>query len=282
MMNMKKKKIIAGGIVGLLFVLIMPLVMDWAIIGNAFPSNISNENWVSFLGAYLGAIIGALVSLIGLYFTIQFTNQENEKRFGFEKEQNKLEREAQVRPYCDISFSYHQKVKRHLARTAIAFEPQENNGPRYDCFVNIKNIGLGPAVEFKITIDQIDNGRNLYPVLFQQTPDYENNSAIHLQPGDEAYIWIAFWFNFDPIKPEELIPLHNPDFPDMCVLKREAQEKYKDFEVVLHIRYHDLYGNTYYQKIVLRSNTGLHVINEKQAERTCSIYMKETTLPQRE
>lgn len=76
-----------------------PLVIDWLIIGNSFPSNVSNSDWVGFLGGYIGAIIGAVVSLIGIIITIRYTN-----------EQNKMDRELQVRPYCSIRYVHDNKL----------------------------------------------------------------------------------------------------------------------------------------------------------------------------
>lgn len=57
-------------IFSLIFISIIPLLMDWFVVGNNVPSNISNSDWVGFLGAYIGAIIGAIVSLIGIIVTI--------------------------------------------------------------------------------------------------------------------------------------------------------------------------------------------------------------------
>ena len=55
---------------------LLPLALDWFIIGNDFPSNITNSDRVSFFGGYIGALIGAVVSLAGIIITIRYTNKE--------------------------------------------------------------------------------------------------------------------------------------------------------------------------------------------------------------
>ena len=106
-------------------VIVLPLAIDWFIIGNSFPSNISNSDWVGFIGGYVGAIIGAVVSLTGIVITIRYTN-----------EQNREDRELQVRPYCSIRYVSNPNPKsvrkvKTLDCFMLGCEPRENNSPRY-------------------------------------------------------------------------------------------------------------------------------------------------------
>lgn len=48
--RMKRKKGLIIGIVSLIFIILLPLAIDWLIIGNEFPSNIDNSDWVGFFG----------------------------------------------------------------------------------------------------------------------------------------------------------------------------------------------------------------------------------------
>ena len=101
----------------------LPLAIDWLIIGNSFPSNISNSDWVGFLGGYIGAIIGAVVSLVGIVITIRYTN-----------EQNREDRELQVRPYCTIRYVPTPKTvstKQELGCLMLGCEPKENEYQKY-------------------------------------------------------------------------------------------------------------------------------------------------------
>ena len=49
-------------LIGVCLILTTPIGIDKLIIGNSFPSNISNTEWVGFLGSYIGALIGGLLN----------------------------------------------------------------------------------------------------------------------------------------------------------------------------------------------------------------------------
>ncbi len=72
----------------------MSAVVGYFLFGNNIPSNLDNGTWASFFGSYLGAIIGGLISLIGIGITILFTQN-----------QNKEDRELQIRPYFDFMYN---------------------------------------------------------------------------------------------------------------------------------------------------------------------------------
>lgn len=63
--------IIIGGLI------VFPLILDWGVIGNSFPSNIDNNSWVCFWGSYLGGTISAIITLGGIYW--QVTRDEKQK-----------------------------------------------------------------------------------------------------------------------------------------------------------------------------------------------------------
>ncbi|MBQ3165673.1 MAG: hypothetical protein IJC02_14280 [Lachnospiraceae bacterium] len=267
---MKSKKGLIIVIASLIFIVLLPLAIDWLIIGNEFPSNIGNSDWVGFFGGYIGAIIGAVVSLIGIIITIRYTN-----------EQNKRDRELQVRPYCSIRYVYDDKLvgtKKILGTLPIGCEPQSNNGPRYDSIIYIKNVGLGPAIEFDFEIDEIDDGREHYPILMQRTPETMNNAVRLLQPGEEAALPILIYFNFDPVSPKDVIKDENlPIFA--YSVKHSVMTKYKNFEIVITVKYSDMFENEFSQKIVLSSNMHMKITEDGKASHLCDIYLKETTLP---
>ena len=268
---MKKKTISIVILVSLMLIIGLPLAIDWLIIGNEFPSNIENSDWVGFFGGYIGSLIGAIVSLVGIIITIRYTN-----------EQNKKDRELQIRPYCAVRYVDDNKLvgtDKIIGELLFGCEPKENNGPEYTSIIYIKNIGLGPAVEFDFDIDEINDGREHYPIIMQRDADTLNRLVNLLEPGEEAAFPIHIFFNFDKITED--------DFHDSggCALSRyivkdEVIHKYKNFDIVIHIKYHDLFMNTYYQKIVLSSS--IYVggnMNEKQADYQCGIYLEEKTAP---
>lgn len=271
MIDMKKKTIFIAVLISIILIVGLPLALDWLIIGNKFPSNIENSDWVGFFGGYIGSIIGAVVSLFGIIITIRYTN-----------EQNKKDRELQVRPYCAIRYVHDNKLRgtnKIIAELPIGCEPEENNGAEYTSIIYIKNIGLGPALEFDFDIDDIDDGREHYPILIRRNADTSNRAVNLLQPGEEAAFPIHVFFNFDKITEDDFIDTGEPE-PFRYAVKLEVMQKYKNFDIVIHVKYHDMYMNTYYQKITLSSN--MHVsgkIGEKQADHLCDINLKEITIP---
>ena len=282
---MKKSSFLLLIIIIISITLLVPGCIDLIVGRTAFSGNVESGYWVEFFGGFIGAIIGALVSLIGISITIHYTNEQNKAGREFEKEQNKKEREANVRPYCIVSFSNGKpRTKKILGSLLVGCEPKSNDGPRYDCLLYIKNIGLGPAIEFNITVDPIEDGREHYGILQASTPEILNNSVSHLLPGDEALIGISFFFNFDPIREEDFIPLNKEEDPlgFNYAVKPEIINKYKNFDVILNIEYSDLYGNWFKQTVILRSNMFITVDkNHKTAEHKCEIYLKKTVLPSR-
>ena len=271
MITMKKKTIFIIIFIPLILIIGLPLAIDWLVLGNNLLSNIENPDWVSFFGGYIGSLIGATVSLVGIIITIRYTN-----------EQNKKDRELQVRPYCAIRYVHDNKLvgtNKIIAELPIGCEPKENNGPEYTSIIYIKNIGLGPAVEFDFDMDEIDDGRDHYPILMQRNANTSNRSVDLLQPGEEAAFPIHIFFNFDKITEDDFIDFGESGLFRYTV-KHEVMQKYQNFDIVIHVKYHDMFKNTYYQKITLSSN--MHVggkMDEKQADHLCDINLKEITTP---
>ena len=259
--------IILGSVIA---AIVLPLAIDWFIIGNSFPSNISNSDWVGFLGGYIGAIIGAVVSLVGIIITIRYTN-----------DQNREDRELQVRPYCTVRYVSNPKsvtTKKELGCLMLGCEPQKNNGPRYQSVIYIKNIGLGPAIEFKFDVDDIDDGREHYPIIPQQTPEIMNNAVNLLQPGEEAIIPVSIWFNFDPIT-EADIEIVEDATSGKYHIKHGVLSKYKNFDIIITVKYCDMYQNEYSQKITLSSNMHASITKDGKAEHLCDVNLNGTTVP---
>lgn len=267
-----KKRIIIGTLLSIAMAILLPLAIDWFIIGNSVPSNISNSDWVSFFGGYIGAIIGAAVSLCGIVITIRYTNNQNQK-----------DRELQVRPYCAVRYVYTPKsisTRKELACLMLGCEPKENNGPRYHSVIYIKNIGLGPAIEFEFDVDDIDDGREHYPILPQQTPETVNNAVNLLQPGEEAIIPVNIWFNFDPITEKDIEIIEDSPLGKYNI-SYNALNKYKNFDIKITVKYCDMFQNEYAQRITLSTNMHASISKDGKAEHLCDVNMSETTTPEK-
>lgn len=68
-------------------ILIVPLLIDWLVIHNRIPSNISNPDWVSFLGNYAASIISGLITLFVLYRTLGDNRANLEKSLAASKKE---------------------------------------------------------------------------------------------------------------------------------------------------------------------------------------------------
>lgn len=224
-------------------IIILPVVIDWLILGNEFPSNISNSDWASFFGGYIGALVSGIISLVGIAWTIRFTREQNQK-----------ERELQVKPYCTIKFENTEKfvgTDKSLGYYYVSFEPYQNHGPEKNGLFFIKNYGIGPAIDCSIVIEEIDNGRKQHSSVLYQFPNQKNKSVTCINPGDEVSASLNLAMNFDKIQPEEI--LFDPNKPEP-ILKRGVVGKYKDFEINLRFIYHDILHNEYEQKIKMKVN----------------------------
>jgi hypothetical protein len=86
------------GIVFIVLVIGIPLIIDNWIIGNDFQSNISNSDWVSFLGSYIGAILGGLFTLVAIYITYNQNNKLHSENANSLIEMKRLD----VMPFMDM------------------------------------------------------------------------------------------------------------------------------------------------------------------------------------
>lgn len=170
-----------------ILVVALPLAIDWFIIGNSFPSNITNSDWVGFLGGYIGSIMGCVISLVGILWTINFT-----------REQNRADRELQIRPYFDIKYRDTPKVmspKLCLGDIRIDFPGDFGINQTASGIIFIKNIGLGPAINFDVSVTVCDIiGCN---AIFTTASLCTTTNSI--QPNEEAAIVVSIIHcNADP------------------------------------------------------------------------------------
>ena len=160
-MKVKKSHLFLGVIVICVLVFSLPLLVDWLIIGNSIPSNISNSGWVSFLGSYIGALISGFISLAGIILTIRFT-----------REQNKIDRELQIRPCFDIVQVSPSIEENWLGRIKISFEgePSIKESEIGSSGLRLKNVGTGPATDVFFIVYSPDVG-------IANTTEYDNTGS---------------------------------------------------------------------------------------------------------
>ena len=174
--------------------------------------------------------------MIGIIMTIRYTSKQNKK-----------DRENQVRPYCTARFVPIDKgitTKNTLERFSIGCGENHENPDCYECLIFVKNIGLGPAIEFEISIDSFDDGRQHYALFLTRTPQTAYTHVDSLRPGEESAILLCVDFNFDNI-PDESVTCYEECGRKMYNLAIDALNKYKNYKMVINIKYHDMYENLY-------------------------------------
>lgn len=133
--------------IAMLLIAFIPLFIDWVIIGNSFPSNISNSDWISFLGGYIGVIIGSIVSLVGIMVTIHFTREQIQMTKAQFEEQKRLNNIPVLD--CEII-----DITNDVDSDAITMDCEytlknEEEFCTITAAFNIYNIGLGAAIDLK-------------------------------------------------------------------------------------------------------------------------------------
>ena len=239
MRNMKSKVLVLIIVLSVLFVILLPLVVDWLIVGNNFPSNISNSDWVSFLGSYIGAIIGGAVSLFGIAWTVRFTREENRK-----------DRALQVRPYPVVRFVPNSKLRDSTAILFcgfLSFEPFDVSNSTICSVIYIRKSGFGPAVDLSM-IGEVEKSKKMHShFCFTRIDSFKEGQVETILPGQEVGVPIQISFYFDPIKKEEIQEPH------------KLMLKYPSFDMKIKFGYHDLFGNKFEQIITIRVNISLNI-----------------------
>ena len=82
-----------------LLVFLIPLSIDHLIIANDFPSNLTNDQWFSFLASYLGGIFGGLATLIAMWMAYIQTNRSLQEQ----RKENETNRRLAIMPFLEIS-----------------------------------------------------------------------------------------------------------------------------------------------------------------------------------
>lgn len=157
-------------VLGIVAVIGIPIIIDFCVFGNSFPSNIENQVWAGFLGSYLGGI----ATLVAVFITIADNNKKIEEQKISEK--NKLEEQKKyaIRPYLDTRYIFFddnsivgindrvfdikeetvEKVRYRFTSTDKKFIKMRQPVVNY-IYLNyiIRNIGAGSAVDMKVNIN---------------------------------------------------------------------------------------------------------------------------------
>ena len=146
-------------------VIIVPIFLDYCILGNEVNSNIGNDIWMSFFGSYFGGLFGAIATLMVLCDTWNSRRKEEQKHKKEQEEQRKLSimpclqarekmvlSKEQLKNDNNVYFvSYEQgniKQRRDMPRK-IEYEFSKY----FIIEVELRNVGIGSAISLNAFID---------------------------------------------------------------------------------------------------------------------------------
>lgn len=260
----------------LLLIGLIPVGIDWLIIGNDFPSNVSNASWVGFLGGYIGAIIGGVITLIGVSWTIRFT-----------REQNRADHELQVRPSFDIVFhptEEFERAKNWLGYISVQITDDEMSVAPYRTGtgrMRIKNVGNGPATNIDIVIDAYMKSDlvKYYAFFTNQNLMVTTNS---IRPEETADVSLEV-VNRRHAPAKENVVWEKTS--DGFVSFEYDDQKFKtpdSFRFDVTITYNDLLGNVFSQRLSFSASYGVIGKINEDLNYHCNITLNETGSPKKE
>lgn len=153
--------------VSVFVVIAFPVIMDKLIVGSDIPSNITNSEWVSFLGSYVGSLLGGIVSIVGIIMTIEYTKKETDEDRKLAEDRLKEDRRLSKAPFIIESFKNNSDpilpsavicIKRSLAEKGNV--EILHNTEEIITYIILANIGNGPALDPKIIDAEIHYSNN--------------------------------------------------------------------------------------------------------------------------
>lgn len=239
-----KNKIIFMSLIVLLFIIFIPIGVDHLIIGNEFYSNISNSDWVQFLGSYIGSLVGALAGIIGIIMTIIFTKDQSRKEREFSLARDREERRLSIAPLFLIHAD--NKNKHEFDSKFIFYLDDRKSNTPFNVMLKITNSGLGNAIDFQLRFVSY-NGKNLGQSFVADF--FKKDSPIRVLVDLSIYL---------PVLPDD-IDEHLDENPKEFIIPYSVPKKYYHSggsTIDLEITYKDLMGNEYCQKLTMNIQTG--------------------------
>lgn len=240
-----KKQILFISLAFLLIIILIPIGIDYLIIGNDFYSNISNSDWVQFLGSYIGSLIGASAGIIGIVMTIMFSRDQAHKEREFLLGRDREERRLSIAPLFLVGTDNKNK-QMFDSKFIFNLDGEKSNTP-FNVMLEITNVGLGNAVDFElrfvsyggedlrqsllIKFVKIDSPERVsidFSIFLPELPDDINE---HLDKTAEGFL-----------------------YPNNFLKKYQ----YNGSTVKTEITYKDMMGNKYCQELHISIQTGFY------------------------
>lgn len=266
------KKLLIFLIVSAVSVVALPLAIDWLIIGNSFPSNVSNSDWVGFFGGYVGSILGCIISLVGILWTIIFT-----------REQNRADRELQIRPFFDIRYLDVEQfchTKNWLGYVMVNTWDKDNHdssepysGHVGSGLLYLKNVGNGPATNLSFRVE-IENIKCEYRAFYtNQNAMVTTNSIL---PSETAELSIDITNSRRAPRKDDFEWGEDSFVPKYDRLKFKIPES---FTIKMRLEYSDLMSNQFNQQLVFGVQYVMTYDRGEDGKYHCDLQLKEIGVP---
>lgn len=198
----------------------IPLFLEFCIFRNDFPSVLKNSEWASFLGSFLGG----LISLVGIYLTIKYTQAENKK-----------ERELMYKPHIRICACKPDEKFDYICIPTKSNCCYTENGKNCGIGIKIKNVGLGPLINFSLSEFKYVHKRNgevICPIKYGHDDFFEKEEILQL------------YFEFD-------LDIHDKDLEGILPQDTNKILKFMNYggEFSFVIKGNDLSGEPYIKKV---------------------------------
>lgn len=211
-------------------IVLIPIFIDFIILGNKFPSNVNNNDWIGFLGSYVGALIGAVITLVGVIMTINYTRKEANE-----------DRRLSIAPY--IKYTMLEKTLKTKQHNLDVFYFEKDDNTEINTTVIMKNIGLGPVLNIEV-LDIYFNG------------EFTNRRSIGvpgvIEKDEEILLLIDLRLKLEEIKEDDVIE-DKTELPD-SLFRFNVPDNYKNVggELSFKIKYKDLMNNEYEQIVKIK------------------------------
>ncbi|MBB6218159.1 hypothetical protein HNQ80_004299 [Anaerosolibacter carboniphilus] len=130
----------------ILLILIMPLIVNILMLFSTPLAKGNIDAWISFYGSYLGGVIGGIATIFGIYLTLKYS-----------KEKDIDDKRRLTLPYISIiEYNSRANAKNEITYEAIYIEALSSMTENEGCYVTLKNIGFGSAID--ITFEDSHTG----------------------------------------------------------------------------------------------------------------------------
>lgn len=228
-----KISIVIGIIILIFLFLVVPIIIFF-LLKNGVEKG-AEDSWAIGVGFY-GALLGGLGTIIAFLVTSYQTNKIQKENISLLEEQFSHDKRLTIKPYLDLSWDYtnrndiisiNNNDPLQVIKNAVDFVP-------FQRVIEINNLGLGPAIDVKITKMVLNN----IDITLDEDARWFNSININ----DKKFFGIDIAIlTLNPIENSELYGTKN-----------ELEKRYNLLnELYFRIEYGDILDNKYTKDICL-------------------------------